>query len=420
MKIIYSGKLKNVTLTVALGDLFDGQVDAIVSSEQTNFVLSGDLGSISGQIWHRYGNAVQQELDDATRGQVLRPGTILGTNGGKDFLRIFHAGFHEPDDWPGVPGGSHDADYFEAIGSCIRQILDSAVAQKLTSVAFPLIGCGLFGLDEKMLILQFIDAVETLADRLTKTESLSVWLVIRDRAQFECAAGVFLELLMRARSASIAVQIEPSGVPILDRFAARLAERSNEDWAKWQLCRYTEIALEIMCYGLSRAIIPSPTPESLFREGEAPTFGRVRELALQFASASPRNTNIWGADFFASALKDEVTKRALETINAQRNALAHGRKSLSLPEIEELVLRSLQLAAWARISQVDGEFQLADWDPWIRALSPTTGQTGLFERWQSNVFRYLVPETGEIFKLPTRGGDRDRPAGFRRPRPTCP
>src|SRR5271156_3229087 len=108
MKIIYSGKLKNVTLTVALGDLFDGQVDAIVSSEQTNFVLSGDLGSISGQIWHRYGNAVQQELDDATRGQVLRPGTILGTNGGKDFLRIFHAGFHEPDDWPGVPGGSHD------------------------------------------------------------------------------------------------------------------------------------------------------------------------------------------------------------------------------------------------------------------------------------------------------------------------
>ena len=30
------------------------------------------------------------------------------------------AGFHEHDDWPGVPGGSQDADYFEAIGSCMQ------------------------------------------------------------------------------------------------------------------------------------------------------------------------------------------------------------------------------------------------------------------------------------------------------------
>ena len=117
------------------------------------------------------------------------------------------------------------------------EVLDSVRAQKLSSVAFPLIGCGRFGLDEKMLILQFLDAVETLGNRLQDGENLKVWLVILDHAQFESAAGVLLELLLRARNEMIVLQIEQSGVPILDRFAARLTQRTNEGGAKWQLCR---------------------------------------------------------------------------------------------------------------------------------------------------------------------------------------
>jgi O-acetyl-ADP-ribose deacetylase (regulator of RNase III) len=400
MNIIHRGKLKHVELTFAVGDLFDADVDAIVSSEQTDFVLAGNLESISGQIWHRYGDSIQQELDAATKGQVLGAGTVLETSGAKDFARIFHAGFHEPDDWPGTPGASQDADYFEAIGSCTRQVLNSIRAQGLSSVAFPLIGCGLFGLDEKMLIFQLLDAVETLDARLQDGEDINVWLVIRDRAQFESAVGVFLELLLRARREMIVAQIERSGVPILDRFAARLAQRSNEDWAKWQLCRFAEIALEIMCYGLIRGISPSPRPESLFQEGEAPTFGVVRELALKVAVALPAKANVWGANFFASILKNEATARALEAVNTQRNNLAHGRTSLPLAEIKELVARSLQLDAWARISEVDVELRLADWNPWVVTSSAPIGQTGVFERWQKNAIRYLVPETGEVFKVP--------------------
>ena len=67
-----------------------------------------------------------------------------------------------------------ETNYFAAIGSCVAQILDAAVAQKLTSVAFPLIGSGMFGLDVKMLILQFLDAIEKLDDRLTDGEKLHV------------------------------------------------------------------------------------------------------------------------------------------------------------------------------------------------------------------------------------------------------
>ena len=198
MNVIHRSKLRHLWFTLAVGDIFDASVDAIVSSEQTNFVLSKYPKTLSGQIWNWYGDAVQSELDAVTEGRVLGPGTVIDTSGGSDFKRIFHAGFHDPGDWPdlsaepvgtaGLSDALHEfreTSYFAAIGSCITQILDAAVAQKLKSVAFPLIGCGLFGLDEKMLILQFLDAIEELDDRLTDDRELHVLLVIRDRAQFE-------------------------------------------------------------------------------------------------------------------------------------------------------------------------------------------------------------------------------------------
>jgi hypothetical protein len=119
MDIIHHGKFKHIEFTFAVGDLFDAVVDAIVSSEQTDFILSGNWESISGQIRRRYSDPIQQELDQITKGQVLCAGTVLETTGGEDFKRIFHAGFHKPDDWPGTLTSSQDADYFEAIGSCI-------------------------------------------------------------------------------------------------------------------------------------------------------------------------------------------------------------------------------------------------------------------------------------------------------------
>jgi hypothetical protein len=82
--------------------------------------------------------------------------------------------------------------------------------------------------------------------------------------------------------------------------------------------------------------------------------------------------------------------------------LAHGRTSLPLAEIKKLVTQGLQLDAWARISEVDGEFRLADWIPWVATSSATTGQTGIFERWQKNAIRYLIPEPGEVFKVPRK------------------
>jgi hypothetical protein len=54
--------------------------------------------------------------------------------------------------------------------------------------------------------------------------------VIRDRTQFDSLAARFLDLLMQARGKTVSVRVKPIGASILDRFARRLSERTNEDW----------------------------------------------------------------------------------------------------------------------------------------------------------------------------------------------
>jgi hypothetical protein len=91
MNVIHRSKLKYVEFTLATGDLFDAEVDAIVSSEQTDFVLSGDPQSLSGQIWRRYGDAVQRELDASTNGpgvQGQRQTPTVSDTGGKFGSRL--------------------------------------------------------------------------------------------------------------------------------------------------------------------------------------------------------------------------------------------------------------------------------------------------------------------------------------------
>ena len=403
MNIIYQGNVGRVSFTLAQGDIFEAKVEGIVNSERSNFVLASNSHSISGQINERFGQTVQPELDLATNMEVFRAGTIIGTSGGGVFKRIYHAGVHEPGDWPGESGSSTYAQFLETIGSCLDQVLQMAATEGIESVAFPLIGCGVLRLDERMLVQQFLHALEQFDRRWTGDKSLHVWLVIKDQRQMASVLHQLIGLLIEHREQTVAISVQRTGVPILDRFASNLGQRADANWAKWQLCRFTEIALEIMCFGLGRATDPAPTPESLFEEGMAATFGVVREHALKFSTLSPdKLKRVWGADFFASVLRNNASVRALETLNSQRNNLAHGRKSMSVVEINELMLQSLQLKEWEKIPQTDGELHLADWIPWVVASSSATGKTGLFERWQKNAIRYLVPETGEVFKVPRK------------------
>src|SRR5262249_47875623 len=110
------------------------------------------------------------------------------------------------------------------------------------------------------------------------------------------------------------------------------------------------------------------------------------------------DSSSWGARFFVRVLRDVTSARALENVIAQRNALAHGRQSLPPAKIKKLVTQGLQLESWEQIPETDGELRLVKWRPWVGTPPTGTNQIGLFERWQKNALRYLVPETGEIFK----------------------
>lgn len=401
MKIIYQGYLSHLQFTLAQGDIFDSTAEAIVNSEQTDFILSPVISTISGQIRRRCGNEVQEQLDAATNMEVLHAGTVLATSGGSDFRRIYHAGFHDPDDWPGEPGCSTFAEILETIGTCIDQVLQMALEEGVSSVAFPLIGCGLVEIDEEMLISQFLDSLHKCDKRMNVEQSLSVHLVIHSSGQMEAVVSRLIDLLLAFHSHTVSIGICATGVPPLDRFVMGMGNCVEENWGKWQLCRFAEIAMEVMCFGLCQAYNPPPAPETLFEEGLPASFGKVREHALRMASSrSAMLGEFWGASFFAEVLTDSSAVRALETLNAQRNNLAHGRATLSFDKIQSHVNHGLRLGEWERTPDKYGPFRIEEWQPWILSLPDHQNAIGLFERWQKFSFRYLVPETGEVFKAP--------------------
>ena len=274
-----------------------------------------------------------------------------------------------------------------------------AVSDGVASVAFPLIGCGLVGIDERMLICQFLDSLHRCDKQLTNVQSLHVYLVIYDLVQTDSVVSQLIDLLLAYRSRVVLTELNTTSMPILDRFGASIREPSEESWAKWQLCRFAEITLEIMCFGLFQADDPPPVPESLFELQVSVSFGKIREHAMRLAkSRTGQSSEFWGNSFFSKLLTDSAVLEKFEILNAQRNNLAHGRTSLPITEIQRYVNEGLRLNEWVRIIDKYGPFQIDEWKPWIVASSEHNGAVGIFERWQKSCVRYLVPETGLVFK----------------------
>jgi hypothetical protein len=87
MNVIHRSKLKRVEFVFATGDIFDASVDAIVSSEQTDFVLSNNVESLSGRIRRRYAESSNVRLLGVSAALVHRPtdhsaGPVILTSAG--------------------------------------------------------------------------------------------------------------------------------------------------------------------------------------------------------------------------------------------------------------------------------------------------------------------------------------------------
>ena len=79
METASSWNISSVEVRLQAGDIFDFPTEAIVNSEQTDFILSDSPDTVSGQIWHRWGSQVQDELDRQNGRAIRDPGTILVT-----------------------------------------------------------------------------------------------------------------------------------------------------------------------------------------------------------------------------------------------------------------------------------------------------------------------------------------------------
>lgn len=173
-----SWRLGGLNLRLVEGDLFEVDAASIVNSEQTNFVLSANESTISGQIKRRLGNRVQEELDEQSRGRSSPPGTVLVTGGSPLFEKVYHAGFHEPWVWYDANSDDADAEHLRSIRQCVRDILQRLKQDSLRSVAFPLLGCGLFGLDPRLLAYEFTKEVAEFAQE-PRADGTEVVLVLR-------------------------------------------------------------------------------------------------------------------------------------------------------------------------------------------------------------------------------------------------
>lgn len=397
MKEIYRGRLGKVTVVLAEGDLFAAPVDAIVNSEQSDFVLSANRNTISGQINARYGSTVQKELFSQTAGGVLPAGAVLRTSGGTDFKRIYHAGFHEPSQWR-TWSDLQDEDYFELIGRCMGEVLQDTVAEQLERIAFPLIGCGLFGLSEKMLVRQFLHQLQACSARQQDAMPPEVWLVIRDATTTLRVVQEVMDIAFEACQNQPHVAFEMAGVPLLDRFAVSAMNFRDPPWLAWQICRYCEIALEMMLATLATARQPKVEPKQHLQPGQPLTFGRCRTLAHKIRSQHEGRWPDRWSELFAAVLAQRQCQEQLEEVILQRNRLAHGAAPPPPDEIYGMVSSALNLPRWTELAGTEGPPQLSNCPPWMCSPDDEPDREGILTRWNISAFRYLVPETGRIFE----------------------
>jgi O-acetyl-ADP-ribose deacetylase (regulator of RNase III) len=383
------------------GDIFEIPADAIVNSEQTDFKLSGDLSTISGQIWQRYGKDVQQELDKQTKGEILPPGTVLRASDVGQYVRIYHAGFHHPQVWLDNSEEDNQTEHIQVIRSCIQQILEDLQNDELNSIAFPLIGCGIFGLDPALLAYQFIDEVVKASVILNSRGQKAVWLVVHREDLLQRTLNAVVQAFIDRSSEKNLIEPLHLGIAYLDRFEKNFLRSQHPPWLAWMLTRYCELLTGFFFFHLSGAVKPPVNPEQVIEQNLPAAFGIIRTYAEKLAQNSIfLISDIEWPHFFAELiLKDLEKDRRLERINVDRNNIAHGRVFRDVEEIYQDIIDFVCLSGWRDMVEKIGDPGIDRLEPWVIERSTNGYDVGVLERWNLKHWTYLVPYTGLTFKL---------------------
>jgi O-acetyl-ADP-ribose deacetylase len=407
--IAYTWRIGSITLHLTDKDLFDLSVDAVVNSEQTDFVLSLNPGTISGQLHMRFGDALQDELDRQTEGQRLPAGTVLKTPVNKYYSYIFHAGFHQPDEWINEQDReSQETDSVRIIRRCVREILRALTSDDIQSIAFPLIGTGVYNIDPSLLAYEFAREVVEHAQHVGSQYQRDVWLSIRSHHAAQIIEPLVQGLVDGLYGTSSSV---PNlGVGFLDRFNQRQLHAGDPRFRAWMLTRYTELLIEYIFFHLASVSEPPVDVETTLPPGLGMSFGFSRLEAQNLAIRLEQDGNVegWPAYFVKQLRKDMHVGHRLQRIIQDRNNLAHGKAARSPEGIEDDLIRLIDPSNWAATREQFGDPGEINLSPWVNPY-PAHGDAnegkagtvfGILDRWTTKHYEYLVPDTGDIFRQP--------------------
>ncbi|KAM7366391.1 hypothetical protein PAMP_015834 [Pampus punctatissimus] len=140
-------------LEIKLGSLVDEQANVLVVPMLNRKLTSTKIGKC---LLSKAGNTIKSEFDLMAANCTLRPGDVLQVDGppSLDCSKIF---FIECLPWDGVRGQS-----VQALRNGLKKCLDLCVQQRLSSVAFPIIGPGI------ILKYPLRDAIQALTENIHK------------------------------------------------------------------------------------------------------------------------------------------------------------------------------------------------------------------------------------------------------------
>jgi O-acetyl-ADP-ribose deacetylase (regulator of RNase III) len=386
------------------GDLFDVPVEAIVNSEQTNFVLALDGSSVSSQIRKRFGAEVQRQLDEQTKRATLEPGTVLKTTGGS-YAAIYHAGFHHMTKWLDSSREDNETEHLEVIRRCVRRVLENVRDASFQSVAFPLMGSGIFGLDPRLVARNFFEDVFQFAFEATSNKEMDVWLVVYNEPTFHLVLEVGVQAWLTHTTPKAQWEPFEVGIPYLDLFEQQVNRERHPRWSAWMHVRYAELVTGFLAFVLANG--SGEKPESLVPSGKWLSFGNVRwtaeRLARQLLDGQQKDE--W-QQFLSRLMADAVSAGVIKRLNDDRNAIAHGHEPRQANVLRADIEQFIQKEKWKKLSQqceAPGQGELPPWllsRPGEAHIHSEKGKSiGVFEKWKPGERTYVIPWSGAEFSV---------------------
>ena len=154
---------------------------------------------------------------------------------------MLHAGFHHPAQWMAAGGEDEVAHHTQNIQRCVEDVLARVAEKDYGSVAFPLIGTGLFGLPVEVFARLFFTSVGLFARRHDRP--LSIALCVLQREQLDSVVRHGTQALAALVGCGSPVLREADGHALV-RELRPLARSLADIWLQEAaLLRFAEVAL---------------------------------------------------------------------------------------------------------------------------------------------------------------------------------